>query len=135
MQNLSDAANYPSGVRKTRWHPIVCVASQDVNPTITKSLIWGGLFNTLGSVTITGASEANGLNGDLIVSKQSQVIGQSESIGLPIEGNTIHALAVRVNQQLGTNFFDETSSPTIVAQVRKLLSTDNTQDWQGSLKP
>lgn len=135
MQQLMDNANYPGGIRKTKWHPIVCVATDSVDPGFVRSIIWNGFFEVLGGVTIVGISEANGLNGDLVVRKSSQVNGQSETIGYPILPRTVHTGADILNARFGTQFRDQLASPDVVQRVHRLLSTDRNQDWQGSLKP
>lgn len=128
-----DGASYPTFTRRVLWHPIVGIANHEVSPSIISDVFTTLLFELAGQV-LSGLDAANFNNGDLIVTKSSQLNGQAESIGT-LFGNTVHALAAELNARLGTAFDGETESLPISDEIRRLLSTDDPQDWTGDLTP
>lgn len=82
-------AEYPTGHRRVRWHPIVGIATEDPQEAPVESILWELLFTFVGDTgsTIGEISPLNPGNSDLIVPIASQRnIIDNENINHPNYG-------------------------------------------------
>jgi pimeloyl-ACP methyl ester carboxylesterase len=144
IQVLTDGTSvfsaYPEGHRQVLWHSCTGIASETIAVTTIQQHLWDGLFDGLSSTAegvfnsanAAGFFEtANGIRGDVVVLKSSQLNGQSEQAA-SLFPSTIHSGPVF--DIGGTTIRPETNHPDIADRVRELLSTPAVGiDWQGDI--
>jgi len=140
IQLLMDAATYPSGRFNLPWHPIAGVAGEQLPANSPfRQRVFGGIFvvsqrlaDLVGPGYRAAVDELDGQNGDLVVSKSSQLNGGPDEEGTVFQ-NTIHS------SNSGPVFdvpkTPENGHPDIAALIYELLSKRyDPSDWKGDLK-
>jgi hypothetical protein len=132
FQHLLDAASYPEGHRRVRWHPIAgiggfSVPSPTQNPLALAAWELAKRHNFIGALSVS----VDPMQGDLIVHRLSATNGQ------PMHATEMQGIIHSEGPASFMSFFGVESliaSQEVANEVRDLLHESLSQnDWMGDL--